>query len=128
MHGDVLPKSWSKYRAEKEKPKPNINEINVILPLMPKPVHTLETQYHCMQITKNIIAFFNLNQNSIDVSDEPVYALTKERFFEGTIICRYWVAFMWSIVFCHSTENWLKEAICMRSLQRIIFQSLVQEL
>ena len=43
-----------------------------------KPVHTLETQYHCMQITKNTIAFLNPNQTPTDVYDQPFYALTKE--------------------------------------------------
>ena len=61
-HSNVLPKTWSKYNAGKERVKPGINGINIILPLILKPAHTLDTQYHCMQITKNTILFFNPNQ------------------------------------------------------------------
>ena len=62
-HNYVLPKSWSKYHAEKENIKPDINGITEVLTLIPKPAHTLGTQYHCMQITKNTIDFLNPNQN-----------------------------------------------------------------
>ena len=43
--GDALPKLWFEYHAEKERIRPGINEINVFLTLIPKPAHTLETQY-----------------------------------------------------------------------------------
>ena len=67
-------KTSCKYGEE----KPGINGINLILPLIPKPVHTLKTQYHCMDIAKKTIAFLNPNQTPVDVCDQPVYALTKE--------------------------------------------------
>ena len=70
--------SWSNYHANMERRNPEINGINVILHLIPKPVHTLETQYYCMDITKKTIAFLNPNQTPVDVCDQPVYALTKE--------------------------------------------------
>ena len=32
---------------------------NVLLPLIPQPVHTLQTQYHCMNIIKETANFLN---------------------------------------------------------------------
>lgn len=58
--------------------KQGINEINTILPLIPKPAHTLETQYHCMQISKNTIVFLNPNQTLIDVCEQTIYALSNK--------------------------------------------------
>ena len=45
--------------------------LNAILPLINKPVHTLETQVHCMQIIKNTVDFLNPGQTAIDVCDQP---------------------------------------------------------
>ena len=62
--------------------EPSFPGINVILPLIPKTVHTLETQFHCMNITKSTIAYLNPLQTPIDVCDQPVYALTKQIQFQ----------------------------------------------
>ena len=77
LKGSVL-HSWSKHHAEKQRTKLGENGINAILPLIPKPVHTLETQFHCMQIAKQTISLLNPGQTPVDVCDQPVYALTKE--------------------------------------------------
>ena len=53
-------------------------ELKAILPIIPKKVHTLATQYHCMKIIKRTVSFLNPGQTSIDTCDQPVYALTKE--------------------------------------------------
>ena len=52
--------------------------LNAVLPIIPKTVHTLATQYHCMKIIKGTVNFFNPGQTPIDTCDQPVHALTKE--------------------------------------------------
>ena len=52
--------------------------IKTILPLIPKKVNMLQTQGHCMTLKINSTRTLNPIQTSIDVSDLPVYALTKE--------------------------------------------------
>ena len=53
--------------------------MNSILPLIREKVHTLETQYHCMNIIDKTFSIVNPNQTPIDVSDQP--ALHKKRSF-----------------------------------------------
>ena len=48
------------------------------MPLINKKVATLKAQFHCMNIIKDTINFINPTQVPIDVSDQPVYALSKE--------------------------------------------------
>ena len=50
-----------------------------VLPLIREKVHTLETQYHCMNIIDKTFSIVNPNQTPIDVSDQP--ALHKKRSF-----------------------------------------------
>ena len=44
-------KSWSKYHSDIAS-NISVKGINAILPIIPKPVHTLSTQYHRMEIIK----------------------------------------------------------------------------
>ena len=69
--------SWSKYHSENSA-NTTVKEINAILPIIPKPVHALATQYHCMKIIKQTVNYLNPGQTPVDVCDQPVYALTKE--------------------------------------------------
>ena len=46
--------------------------------MIPKPVHTLESQNHCTDIIKCTISNLNPGQTTVDVCDQPVFALTKE--------------------------------------------------
>jgi hypothetical protein len=41
-------------------------------------VHTLDMQYHCMDIIQRTIEALNPDQMSVDICDEPIFALTKE--------------------------------------------------
>ena len=50
--------------------------MKTILPLIPEKVNTLQTQGHCK--TLNSTRTLNPIQTPIDVSDQAVYALTKE--------------------------------------------------
>ena len=43
--------SWSKYHSENST-NTSLPGINAVLPVIPKPVHTLATQHHCMEIIK----------------------------------------------------------------------------
>ena len=69
---------WSKYHASKHRTKLDVPGINTILPLLRAPVHTIDTQYHCMNIIKNTIGRLNPSQTPVDTCDQPVYALTKQ--------------------------------------------------
>ena len=52
--------------------------INTILPVTPEKVNTLQTQGHCMTLNINSTRTLKPIQTPIDVSDQAVYALTKE--------------------------------------------------
>ena len=52
--------------------------INTIPPLIQGKVNTLQTQGPCMTLNINSTRTLNPTQTPIDVSDQPVYALTKE--------------------------------------------------
>ena len=69
--------SWSKHHASLKRRDCGIPGINAIMPMINKPVHTLETQYHVMSINRKITNFLNTSQTPLDVCDQPVYALTK---------------------------------------------------
>ena len=70
--------SWAKHHSEKHNFTVNVPGINVLLPLIPQPVHTIQTQYHCMKISKKTLNFLNPAQTPVDCCDQPVYALAKE--------------------------------------------------
>ena len=70
--------SWAKHHSEKQDFSVTVPGTNVLLPLIPQPVHTTQTQYHCMKIIKKTSNFLNPTQTPVDCCDEPVYALTKE--------------------------------------------------
>ena len=69
---------WAKYHSEKNRSSVGIPGTNVLLPLIPQPVHTLQTQYHCMKIIKETRNFLNPEQIPFD---QPVYASTKKLTF-----------------------------------------------
>ena len=69
---------WSKHHAAQKRSMVDTTGLNPILPLIDKPVHTLETQFHCMTIIKRTVEYLNPGQTAIDVCDQPVYALRKE--------------------------------------------------
>ena len=51
------------------------------MPLLRETVHTLNMQYHCTQINKinkSTVNTVNPGQTPVDISDQPVYALTRE--------------------------------------------------
>ena len=82
FQSDVAVNSWSKHHANKGHTKPGMKGIHSILPLIPKPVHTLESQHHCMDIISRTINYLNPGQTVVGVCDQPVYTLTKEIQFK----------------------------------------------
>ena len=52
--------------------------IHSMMPPIPKKVASVEAQYHCMTIIKRTIAFTNEGQIPVDVSDQPVFARSRE--------------------------------------------------
>ena len=53
-------------------------DISRIFPLIDTPVHTLDTQYHCMEIVEKTTQLLNSRQIFVDESDQPVYRSLKE--------------------------------------------------
>ena len=70
--------SWSKYHSIASRREFETPGINSILPLIKEPVHTLKSQYHCMNIIKATISNINPGQIPADTCDQPVYAINKE--------------------------------------------------
>ena len=71
-------KSWAQDHSLMNRCEEIYPGINAILPLITKEVHTIETRYQCMMITRKTINKLNPQQTPIDVADQPVYALSKE--------------------------------------------------
>ena len=70
--------AWSSYHASQKRGSINICGVDTILPLIREKVHTLATQYHCMNIISKTISVINPNQTPVETCDQPVYALTKQ--------------------------------------------------
>ena len=69
---------WAKHHAEKHQSVVRLPDISAILPSIDEPVHTLDMQYHCMNIISNTINTLNPGQIPADTADQPIFALTKE--------------------------------------------------
>ena len=63
---------WSKHHSQIKRQVPDIKGIHSIVPLMDAPVHTLQTQHHCMKYIKKSVEFLNPGQTPVDVCDQPV--------------------------------------------------------
>ena len=69
---------WSRHHSSKERSKVRPQDISAILPLIDAPVHTLDTQYHCMDIVDKTVNKLNPGQICVDESDQPVFAISKQ--------------------------------------------------
>ena len=69
--------AWVRYHSQRRHHirKPDISSI---LPLIDAPVHTLDTQYHCMEIVEKTAQLLNPDQICVYESDQPVCKLSKE--------------------------------------------------
>ena len=70
--------AWSSFHAKSFNIEDQCPGINALMPLINKKVSTLEAQYHLMCIIKKVIHYINKHQIPIDVSDQPVFAHSKQ--------------------------------------------------
>ena len=87
---------WSKHYSAQKRRVVAIPGTQALLPLIDAPVHTLQTQHHCMHINKKTTEFLNPGQTPVDVCDQPVFALTwelqqrlKETFGKSKYFCLF---------------------------------------
>ena len=73
----IIP-SWSKYHSNKERNASSVKGYHSLLSLIDAPVHTIASQYHCMNIIMKTIEYLNPGQIAVDVCDQLMHALTKE--------------------------------------------------
>ena len=69
---------WAKHHAGKYRSVVRLPDISAILPPIHERVHTLDMQYHCMNIISNKINTLNPGQIPVDTVDQLIFALTKE--------------------------------------------------
>ena len=73
------PKSWAPYHiGESERDPPSTEDINSLLTLLRDKVSTLSMLAHTMRLNQKVLNPLNTSQTPVDVSDFPVFALTKE--------------------------------------------------
>ena len=71
-------KSWAQYHVSEDHCVPVCEGTNSLLPLLRDKVNTLDMQCHTMKLNMKVVNALNPDQTPVDVSDCPVYALTKE--------------------------------------------------
>ena len=69
---------WASHHASQKRGILNPSGINTILPLHRDKVSTFNMQSHLMHLNMKWTAILNPDQTPVDVSDQPVFALTKE--------------------------------------------------
>ena len=71
--------SWAQFHIKEDHVAPiPMESTNSLLPLLRDKVNTLEMQCHIMTLNIKAVDALNPGQTPVDVSDCPVYALTKE--------------------------------------------------
>ena len=70
--------AWARYHSSLNCGPSQLVGINTILPLILPKVNMLQMQGHCMTLNINSTKALNSTQTPMDVSDQPVYAVTKE--------------------------------------------------
>ena len=69
---------WASHHASQKRGILSPSGINTILPLHRDKVSTFNMQSHLMHLNMKWTAILNPDQTPVDVSDQPVFALTKE--------------------------------------------------
>ena len=84
------------------------------MPMINKNVASLKVQFHCMNLIKKTISFINQDQIPVDVSGQPVFALSKEVqlrhpsvFDSGKYVCLL-VICVNDISKCHTSIKFLQ--------------------
>ena len=68
--------SWSVNNARRNRAD-IVPYFNSILPLLKQNIADLETQKHCIEIVDSATTLFNPGQTIVDMSDQPVHAISK---------------------------------------------------
>ena len=79
--GEIFSPGWAAYHAAQKRGVHSAPGINTILPLHRDKVSTFNMQAHLMELNMKWTETLNPGQTPVDVSDQPVYALTKELQF-----------------------------------------------
>ena len=75
-------KAWAQYHSSESDASKHVCEgINSLLPLLRDKVNTLQMQCHTMKLNTKAVKALNPDQTPVDVSDCPVFALTKEAIY-----------------------------------------------
>ena len=69
---------WAKHHSSKKRTNVRSLDISAIIPPIDEPVHTLDMQFHCMELIIKIINALNPGQIACDTADQPIFKLTKE--------------------------------------------------
>ena len=91
---NVYPPGWAAHHASQKRGIQTPPGINTILPLLRDKISTFNMQAHLMQLNMKWTALLNPGQTPVDVSDQPVYALTKQlQFRHPGIFSQYFPIF-----------------------------------
>ena len=88
----------SKYHSDNT-PNISLKGINAVLPIIPKPVHTLSTQYNCMEIIKYCLLKSRPDPNGCIGSTclcpdkRNSIEISREIWFRFIFLSFWWVAF-----------------------------------
>ena len=69
--------SWSVHHSKRVSDEEKINSVNSILTLLRQDVRSFSMQKHCIEITKAAIDVLNPGQIVVDVSDQPIYTISR---------------------------------------------------
>ena len=77
-HDHIYPSGWASHHASQKRDILTPWAIHTIIPLHQEKVSTFNMQSHLIHLNMKWAETLNLTQTPVDVSDQPVYALTKE--------------------------------------------------
>ena len=90
---NALAPGWAAHHSSGSFGVTELLGINTISPLINAKVATLDTSGHCMLLNIDITKVINPGQTSVDISDQPIYALTQGLQFAIQILleimCHY---------------------------------------
>ena len=69
--------SWSVHHSKRVSDEEKIKSGNSILPLLRQNVRSFSMQKHCIEITKAAIDVLNPGKIVVDVSDQPIYTISR---------------------------------------------------
>ena len=74
----IKPLSWTAYHEIKKRDQGLNNKTTIVIfPVLTETTHTIEVQYHLMNIAVSYTQYLNPSQTAIGSSDLPLYALKK---------------------------------------------------